>query len=51
MADYGNSTIWTPEEANREVETDGQAFAALDSIRDEKIAQEYLVSLLIKPRG
>ena len=51
IADYDNATNWAPAEAKREVETAGKAFAALESIRDEKIAQEYLVSLLIKPRG
>ena len=50
-ADYDNATIWTHEDAVEEVDRAVQAFAAWDAIRNEKIAQEYLVSLLIRPRN
>jgi len=51
IADYDNSTLWTPTEALAEVRTAFKAFVTWDTIRAENIAQEYLVSLLIKPRG
>jgi hypothetical protein len=50
IADYDNTTVWTQSDALREVETAFQAFITWQSIRHEKIAQDYLVSLLIKPR-
>jgi len=51
IADYDNSTHWTRTEALAEVRTAVEAFARWGTIRRENIAQEYLVSLLIKPRG
>ena len=51
IADYDNSTFWTRTEALAEVATAVQAFATWGTIRNENISQEYLVSLLIKPRG
>ncbi len=50
VADYDNSTIWTYTEALEECRTAAQAFAHWSSIRNQDVAQEYLVSLLIKPR-
>jgi hypothetical protein len=50
LADYHNGVRWTYVEALREVSTARQAFQIWASIRDEDVAQEYLVSLLIKPR-
>lgn len=50
IADYDNGVTWTPIESLREVTTASKAFQVWASIRDENIAQEYLVSLLIKPR-
>ena len=50
IADYDNSTFWSSTEALAEVVRAGEAFAAWDSIKDERIAQDYLVSLLIRPR-
>jgi hypothetical protein len=50
IADYDNSTFWTRTEALREVTTAAKAFSVWHSIRNEKIAHDYLVSLLIKPR-
>jgi uncharacterized protein (UPF0332 family) len=50
IADYDNTTFWTATEALREVTTAAKAFSSWQKIRDEKIAQDYLVSLLIKPR-
>ena len=39
------------ERAREEVERAAESFADWESIRGENIAQDYLVSLLIKPRG
>ena len=50
IADYDNTTLWTPSEAWAAHEAAVNAFNAWQSIRHEKIAQDYLVSLLIKPR-
>ncbi|MFN0106235.1 MAG: hypothetical protein ACKV2U_29610 [Bryobacteraceae bacterium] len=50
-ADYDNATYWTHTDALREVTKATRAFSAWNSIRNEKIAQDYLVSLLIKPRN
>ena len=50
IADYDNTTFWTTTEALKEVTTAAKAFENWRSIRNEKIAQDYLVSLLIKPR-
>jgi len=49
-ADYDNSAVWDPTEALEEVERAKRAFATWRLIRNQEIAQEYLVSLLIKPR-
>ena len=51
IADYDNSRIWTQNQAFEEVATAVEAFSAWHSIKSEKIAQDYLVSLLIKPRN
>ena len=51
LADYDNSTRWTHTEALGEITRAATAFAAWQSIIHEKIAQDYLVSLLIKPRS
>ena len=51
IADYDNSTFWTRTEALGEVRKAVLAFSTWNSIKDEKIAQAYLVSLLIKPRN
>lgn len=50
IADYDNATAWTHTEALRDVTTAAKAFATWQSIKHEKIAQDYLVSLLIKTR-
>ncbi len=50
LADYQNGVPWTQSESFREVTTAQSAFLAWAAIRDEHIAQEYLVSFLIKPR-
>lgn len=50
VADYDNAKVWTDTDAFREIEKAATAFSAWDSIKTEKIAQDYLVSLLIKPR-
>jgi uncharacterized protein (UPF0332 family) len=49
-ADYDNTTFWTRTEALRQVKLAEQAFTTWKSIRNEPIAQAYLVSLLVKNR-
>ncbi len=51
VADYDNGTVWTEVEALEEVNRASDAFAFWSIIRQANIAQEYLVSLLIRPRG
>lgn len=50
IADYHNGIHWSHTESLREVTTARKAFLIWALIRHENIAQEYLVSLLIKPR-
>ena len=50
LADYHNGVMWTKLEAQDEVVAAREAFANWAAIRGENIAQEYLVSLLIKSR-
>ncbi len=50
VADYDNGTHWSPGEAADSVARARSAFFIWDNIRSENIAQEYLVSLLIRPR-
>jgi hypothetical protein len=50
LADYHNGVRWTHIESLREVTTARKAFLIWALIRSDNIAQEYLVSLLIKPR-
>jgi hypothetical protein len=49
-ADYDTSRQWTFTHAMKEVLAGYRAFALWMEIKSETIAQEYLVSLLIKPR-
>ena len=49
-ADYDNATFWTFAEAFEMVRRATEAYFAFDDIKGEKIAQNYLVSLLIRPR-
>jgi uncharacterized protein (UPF0332 family) len=49
-ADYDTSHRWTFTHAMKEVLAGFRAFALWTDIKGEKIAQEYLVSLLIRPR-
>jgi uncharacterized protein (UPF0332 family) len=49
-ADYDNSKTWNPDEARADVLTAAEAFTAWESIKSERIAVEYLVSLLIRTR-
>ena len=51
VADYDNATSWKRLEALQEVSAAEQAFSAWHSVKNEKVAQAYLVSLLIKPRS
>ena len=51
IADYDNARHWTQLGALEEVNTAVEAFTAWHAIKNEKIAQDFLVSLLIKPRG
>ena len=50
IADYDNSTHWTHTEALGEIRIAEHTFATWGAIKSEKVAQDYLVSLLIKPR-
>ncbi|MBM3755181.1 MAG: hypothetical protein FJW38_14515 [Acidobacteria bacterium] len=50
LADYHNGVIWNHIESLDEVSAAKDAFAIWATIRHEDIAQDYLVSLLIKPR-
>jgi uncharacterized protein (UPF0332 family) len=50
IADYDNTTFWTRTEALAWVKSAEQAFATWKPIRNEQIAQEYLVSLVVKKR-
>ncbi len=50
IADYDNTTFWTRKEALGQVESAQQAFLMWKTIRDEHIAQAYLVSLIVKKR-
>lgn len=49
-ADYDNTTFWTRTEALVHIASAEQAFRTWKSIRDEQIAQAYLVSLVVKKR-
>jgi len=51
VADYDNATFWTHTDALDEVTTAATAFSLWHSIKTENIAQDYLVSLLIRPRS
>lgn len=50
LADYDNSTFWTRTEALAEIKLAEQAFRIWKPIRNEQIAQAYLVSLMVKKR-
>jgi hypothetical protein len=49
-ADYDNTTFWTRTEALAQIKSAEQAFSTWKPIRDEQIAQAYLVSLVVKKR-
>jgi hypothetical protein len=49
-ADYDNATFWTRTEALAQVKSGEQTFGRWKPIRNEQIAQAYLVSLVIKKR-
>ena len=51
VADYDNSTFWAYTEALEEVTTAATDSSFWHSIRNEKIAQDFLISLLIRPRS
>lgn len=50
VADYDNGRFWAPLDAVVPVASAKTAFSAWNEIRHADIAQEYLVSLLIRPR-
>lgn len=50
MADYDNTTFWTKTDALSQVKSVQQAFGIWKPIRNEQIAQAYLVSLVVKKR-
>ena len=49
-ADYSYSKKWSRTEAQSHVDTAATAFAAWKTIQHERLAKDYLVSLLIKER-
>jgi hypothetical protein len=49
-ADYSYLKKWTRTEVQSHVDTAATAFAAWKSIQYEKLAKDYLISLLIKER-
>ena len=49
-ADYDNGTFWTRTEALSHVTQARRAFQLWDALRDEPVAQEYLLALLAKKR-
>lgn len=50
IADYDNDSTWTRTEVLKQVTTVERAFAAWRKIRKERIAQDFLLSLLVKNR-
>ena len=50
IADYDNATFWTRTEALLHVAQVQKAFQLWETIRDEPLAQEYLLALLAKKR-
>src|SRR5580693_7411262 len=50
-ADYDNNIYWEHVEALRILLLGRKVFATWDKIKNEDIAQEYLVSMLLKPRS
>lgn len=49
-ADYNVRNVWSLTQSLKEILDANRAFATWQEIRTEKIAQDYLVSLLIRPR-
>lgn len=49
-ADYNLKDAWTLTQSLKEMLSASRAFVIWQEIRTEKISQEYLVSLLIRPR-
>jgi hypothetical protein len=49
-ADYKVKDAWTATQALKEILAANRAFETWQEIRTEKVSQEYLVSLLIRPR-
>jgi len=49
-ADYNIKDGWTLTQALKEMLAANRAFVIWQEIRTEKISQDYLVSLLIRPR-
>jgi hemerythrin-like domain-containing protein len=50
LADYDNAVFWAYRESEAEVVTARNAFQSWTAIRNENLAQSYLVSLLIRSR-
>jgi hypothetical protein len=49
-ADYNIKDAWTLTQSLKEILAANRAFVTWQEIRTEKISQDYLVSLLIRPR-
>jgi hypothetical protein len=50
VADYDNGRVWTSLDAITSIARTRTAFSAWNDIKHADVAQEYLVSLLIRPR-
>jgi hypothetical protein len=50
LADYDTANPWSLTQSLNSVLAAKRAFVIWDEVRNTKIAQDYLVSLLIKPR-
>jgi len=49
-ADYDNATQWSRTEVLALIDSVGEAFKSMKAIRDEPIANDYLLSLFLKER-
>lgn len=51
VADYDNSKVWTRVEVLTMIQLVEEAFESWHKIREHRLAQEFLISLLGNPRG
>lgn len=50
IADYDIANVWTRTDVLNQIDSAERAFAAWRKIRKERIAQDFLLSLLVKNR-